>query len=192
VFGSISLFGYALPDPEHSTGARVFLVVGYPVAASLWWRAGRKTQLAADSLLWCLGAVLLFLLALNKLFNLRLVSEAGMRALAKSGHWYGHRQPVQFALALLRDERFFEGIVRPCGDGLCFCLTSPFARLRGGSPFSHGSRQLVIVTGVWSSKPLESRLSLSARLHCGIKSEFVWMRANKPGGPNAIPSWNRG
>ena len=51
--------------------------------------------------MWRLGAVLLSLLALNKLFNLRLVSEAGMRALAKSGHWYDHRQPVQFAVAIV-------------------------------------------------------------------------------------------
>ena len=54
----------------------MFLVVGYAGATWLWWRAGRKTQLAADCLLWRLGAVLLFILALNKLFNLRLVSEA--------------------------------------------------------------------------------------------------------------------
>ena len=101
MFGSISLFGYALPDSEHSTGVRVFLVVGYAVAACLWWRAGRQTKLAADSLLWRLGAVLLFLLTLNKLFNLRLVSEAGIRALAKSGHWYDHRQPMQFAVAIV-------------------------------------------------------------------------------------------
>jgi hypothetical protein len=101
VFGWIAVFGYALPDSEHSTGARVFLVVGYAAAAWLWWRAGRQTKLAADSLLWRLGAVLLFLLTLNKLFNLRLVSEAAMRALAKSGHWYDHRQPVQFAVAIV-------------------------------------------------------------------------------------------
>jgi hypothetical protein len=101
VFGSISLFGYSLPDSEHSSGARVFLVVGYAVAAWLWWRAGRQPKFAADALLWRLGAVLLFLLTLNKLFNLRLVSEAGVRALAKSGHWYDHRQPVQFAVAIV-------------------------------------------------------------------------------------------
>jgi hypothetical protein len=127
VFGSISFFGYALPDPEHSTGARVFLVVGYAVAAWSWWRAGRKTQLAADFLLWRLGAVLLFILALNKLFNLRLLSEAGMRALAKSGHWYDHRQPVQFALA----------IVLPF---LCAVLTSIFFARKGRAFFRrHGS-----------------------------------------------------
>jgi len=79
----------------------VFLIVGYAVAAWLWWRAGRQTKFAADSLLWRLGAVLLFLLTLNKLFNLRLVSEAGIRALAKSGHWYDHRQPMQFAVAIV-------------------------------------------------------------------------------------------
>ena len=79
----------------------MFLVVRYAVAAWLWWRPGRQTRLTADSLLWRLGAVLLCLLALNKLFNLRLVSEAGMRAFAKSGHWYDHRQPVQFAVAIV-------------------------------------------------------------------------------------------
>lgn len=127
MFGSISLFGYALPDPEHSTGARVFLVVGYAVAAWLWWRAGRQTKLAADSFLWRLGAVLLFLLALNKLFNLRLVSEAGMRALAKSGHWYDHRQPVQFAVA----------IALPF---VCAVLTSIFFATKGRAFFRrHGS-----------------------------------------------------
>jgi hypothetical protein len=122
VFGSISLFGYALPDPEHSAGAKVFLVGGYAVAAWLWWRAGRQTKLAADSLLWRLGAVLLFLLALNKLFNLRLVSEAGMRALAKSGHWYDHRQPAQFAVA----------IVLPF---VCAVLTSIFFATKGRAFF---------------------------------------------------------
>jgi hypothetical protein len=104
----------------------VFLVVGYAAAAWLWWRAGRQTKLAADSLLWRLGALLLFLLALNKLFNLRLVSEAGVRALAKSGHWYDHRQPVQFAVA----------IVLPF---VCAVLTSIFFATKGRAFFQrHG------------------------------------------------------
>ena len=100
----------------------MFLVIGYAVATWLWWRGGRQTKLAADSLLWRLGAVLLFLLALNKLFNLRLASEAGMRALAKSGDWYDHRQPVQFAVA----------IVLPF---VCAVLTSIFFATRGRAFF---------------------------------------------------------
>lgn len=105
----------------------MFLVVGYAVAAWLWWRAGRKTKIASDFLLWRLGAVLLFLLALNKLFNLRFVTEAGMRELAKSGHWYDRRQPVQFALA----------IVLPF---LCAVLTSIFFATKGKAFFRrHGS-----------------------------------------------------
>jgi hypothetical protein len=105
----------------------VFLVVGYAVAAWLWWRAGRQTKLAADSFPWRMGAVFLFLLALNKLFDLRLVSEAGLRALAKSGHWYDHRQPVQFALA----------IALPF---VCAVLTSIFFATKGRTFFRwHGS-----------------------------------------------------
>jgi hypothetical protein len=54
-----------------------------------------------DSFLWRLGAGLLTLLAINKLFELRLLSEAGIRALAKAGNWYDRRQPVQFILAIV-------------------------------------------------------------------------------------------
>jgi hypothetical protein len=93
------VLGYVLPDPEHSTPARAFLVVGY--AAWLWWRAGRQTRSAEDSFWWHLGATLLFLLALNKFFNLRLVIEGSIRALAKAGNWYERRQPAQFALAVV-------------------------------------------------------------------------------------------
>jgi hypothetical protein len=81
--------------------ARAFLVAGYAAAAWLWWRAGARTRTSADSFFWRLGAVLLSLLAINKLFNLRLLFEAGIRAIAKAGHWYDRRQPVQFALAVL-------------------------------------------------------------------------------------------
>jgi hypothetical protein len=95
------VLGYVLPDPEHSTPARAFLVVGYAATAWLWWRAGRQTRSAEDSFWWHLGAILLFLLALNKFFNLRLVIEGSIRALAKSGNWYERRQPVQFALAVV-------------------------------------------------------------------------------------------
>lgn len=48
-----------------------------------------------------LGAVLLFLLATNKLFNLRVQCEAGIRALAKAENWYDRRQPVQFVVAVV-------------------------------------------------------------------------------------------
>src|SRR5262249_50591362 len=86
------------------------------------------------------------------------------------------RMPVLIAIFFATKGRaFFRRMVRHGGDGSCFCFTSPFGRLRSGSPFSQGSRLWVIVTGVWPSKPVESRLSLSARLHCGIKSEFVML-----------------
>jgi len=91
----------ALPDPEHSTLARLVLTSAYVIAAWLWWRAGTKTATIADSYLWRLGATLLFLLAMNKFFNLRLLSEAGIRAIAKAGNWYDSRQPVQFAVAIV-------------------------------------------------------------------------------------------
>jgi hypothetical protein len=91
----------ALPDPEHSTLARFVLTAAYLISAWLWWRAGTRTLTIADSFLWRLGAMLLFLLAMNKLFNLRLVFEAGMRAIAKSGNWYDRRQPVQFVVAIV-------------------------------------------------------------------------------------------
>ena len=98
------MLAYLLPDPEHSPAARSLLVVGYVVAGLCWLRASRRAR--ADSTggfsrWWLLGAVLLFLLALNKLFNLRLQFEAGIRALAKAGHWYDRRQPVQFVVAIV-------------------------------------------------------------------------------------------
>jgi hypothetical protein len=118
VFGATLFLEYMLPDPEHSMAARALLVLGYAAAAWVWWRSGSKTKLKADSFWWRLGAVLLFLLAVNKLFNLRLVFEAGMRALAKSGNWYDRRQPVQFVVA----------IVLP---SLCASFTAFFLATRG-------------------------------------------------------------
>lgn len=100
---SLSL-AYLLPDPEHSTAARLILVLGYVVAAFCWLRSYRRTRaVAADSSSrwWLLGAVLLFLLAINKLFNLRLQVEAGIRALAKTEGWYDRRQPMQFVVAVV-------------------------------------------------------------------------------------------
>ena len=91
----------ALPDPEHSTPARLVLTSAYLVAAWLWWRSGAQTTTVADSFLWRLGATLLFLLAVNKFFNLRLLFEDGMKAIAKSGNWYDSREPVQFVLAIV-------------------------------------------------------------------------------------------
>jgi hypothetical protein len=99
-----SLVAYLLPDPEHSAAARPLGVLGYTIAALLWLRKCRRVGLAqADSLSgwWRSGAVLLFLLAINKLFNLRAQLEAGFRALAKSEGWYERREPAQFALAIL-------------------------------------------------------------------------------------------
>jgi hypothetical protein len=81
--------------------ARAFLVLGYTTAAWLWWRAAARTRIVADRFFWRLGAALLFLLALNKLLDLRLRFEAGVRAIAKAGHWYDRRQPVQFVLAIV-------------------------------------------------------------------------------------------
>jgi hypothetical protein len=91
----------ALPDPEHSILARLVLTSAYLITAWLWWRGGTNTATIADSYLWRLGATLLFLLAMNKLFNLRLLSEAGIRTIAKAGNWYDSRQPVQFAFAIV-------------------------------------------------------------------------------------------
>jgi hypothetical protein len=91
----------ALPDPEHSSLARLILTSAYVISAWLWWRAGTKTATVSDSFLWRLGALLLFLLAMNKFFNLRLLFEGGMRAIAKSGNWYNRRQPVQFVVAVV-------------------------------------------------------------------------------------------
>ena len=70
-------------------------------AAWLWWRAGTRTQTVVDSFFWRLGASLLTLLAINKLFDLRHFLEAGMRAMAKAGDWYDSRQPVQFVVAIV-------------------------------------------------------------------------------------------
>jgi len=98
------LFAYLLPDPEHSLAARSLLVLGYMAAGVCWLHAKRRvrlTQTDAFSNWWLLGAVLLFLLALNKLLNLRVCFEDGFRALAKAGHWYDRRQPVQFVLAVV-------------------------------------------------------------------------------------------
>jgi hypothetical protein len=95
---------YLLPDPEHSATARLMLVVGYVAATLCWLRAYRRTRPgSADSFSrwWLLGAVLLFLLALNKAFNLRVQIEAGIRALAKAENWYDRRQPVQFVFAVV-------------------------------------------------------------------------------------------
>jgi hypothetical protein len=99
-----SLFAYLLPDPEHSSAARSLLVLGYLAAAFCWLRANRRARPGtAESLSgwWLLGAVLLFLLAVNKLFNLRVQFEAGIRALAKAGHWYDRRQTIQFVVAII-------------------------------------------------------------------------------------------
>jgi hypothetical protein len=81
--------------------ARAFLILAYTTAAWLWWRAAGRTRIVADCFFWRLGAVLLFLLAINKLLNLRLRFEADIRAIAKAGHWYDQRQPVQFVLAIV-------------------------------------------------------------------------------------------
>jgi hypothetical protein len=96
----ISALIYALPDPERSLAARAILVAGYTAAAWLWWRAAQSKR-TGDSSWWRLGAILLLLLALNKFFNLRLVFEAGIRAIAKAGHWYERRRPVQFFVAIV-------------------------------------------------------------------------------------------
>jgi hypothetical protein len=98
------MLAYLLPDPEHSLAARLLLVLGYVVAALCWLRANRRARAASAesfSRWWMLGTVLLFLLAINKLFNLRLQFEAGFRALAKAGHWYDRRQPMQFVVAIV-------------------------------------------------------------------------------------------
>jgi hypothetical protein len=104
VVGMSSFLAYLLPDPEHSTAARTILVLGYAVAALCWLRSYRRArQESADSFgrWWLLGAVLLFLLAINKLFNLKVQFEAGIRALARAENWYDQRQPVQFVVAVL-------------------------------------------------------------------------------------------
>jgi len=92
---------YVLPDPEHSMPARAILVVGYAAATWAWWRAGLRTKVKGEPFWWRLGGALLFLLTLNKLFNLRPVFESAFRNLAKWGNWYDQRQPVQFVLAIV-------------------------------------------------------------------------------------------
>src|SRR5581483_3817157 len=99
-----SLFAQLSLDPEHSAAARTFLVLAYVAAAVCWLRASRRTRFAQDdsfSRWWLLGAALLFLLAVNKLLNLRRCFEGGIRALAKAAGWYDRRQPVQFAVAIV-------------------------------------------------------------------------------------------
>jgi hypothetical protein len=99
-----SWLAYLLPDPEHSPAARSLLVLGYVLAALCWLRASRRARAGSDdsfSRWWMLGAVLLFLLAINKLFNLRVQFEAGIRALAIAENWYDRRQPMQFVVAIV-------------------------------------------------------------------------------------------
>jgi hypothetical protein len=91
----------ALPDPEHSRAARILLSFAYLVTAWLWWRAGSKSATVTDSFLWRLGAALLFLLAINKFFEVRILFETGIREIARSGNWYDSRQPVQLLLAVV-------------------------------------------------------------------------------------------
>ena len=98
------MFGYLLPDPEHSLLARSLLAGGYVAAGLVWLRASRRTrhgESGSFAYWWCVGAVLLFLLALSKEFNLRGVFERGIRAIAKAGHWWERRQPMQFVVAVV-------------------------------------------------------------------------------------------
>ncbi len=121
VAGISAYLAYLLPDPEHSTVARWLLALGYVIAALCWLRArGRARRGAADSFSgwWLLGAVLLFLLAVNKGFNLRVQIELGIRAMARAENWYDRRQPLQFVVA----------IVLPCALGL---LTGVFVVTKG-------------------------------------------------------------
>ena len=104
VIGNNILFGYLLPDPEHSAAARWVLAVAYVVTGLCWLRARRRAAGGSPSAYsgrWLLGAILLFLLAANKVFQLRVVFEAAFRAFAKTGHWYDRRQPMQFVLAMV-------------------------------------------------------------------------------------------
>lgn len=97
-------WAYVLPDPEHSTTARVILIAGYVLAAVCWLRASRRARVASSgsfSRWWLLGAILLFLLAVNKQFDLRTQFAAGVRAVVKAGDWYDRRQPVQFVVAIV-------------------------------------------------------------------------------------------
>jgi hypothetical protein len=115
------LMAYLLPDPEHSPAARSLLVLGYALTAASWLRTSRRARTWSPESLsgwWLLGSVLLFLLGVNKLFNLRVQFEAGIRALAQAEHWYDRRQPVQFVVA----------IVLPSVLGL---LTAAFLAIKG-------------------------------------------------------------
>ena len=99
-----SLAASLLPDPEHSAAASSLLVVGYVLAALCWLRSYRRARLGAPDACarsWLVGAVLLFLLAINKLFSLRMQFENGIRALAKAEGWYDRRQPMQFVVAIV-------------------------------------------------------------------------------------------
>lgn len=99
-----SLFAYLLPDPEQSAAARTLLVLAYGATAMCWLSANRRTRLTQNGTFsnwWLLGAVLLFLLAINKLFDLRRCFEDEIRAVAKAEGWYDRRQPMQFVLAVV-------------------------------------------------------------------------------------------
>ncbi len=101
--GPSAVFAYLLPDPEHSA-ARGILVLAYLGAAAIWFWAFRRTRQAPPdscSRWWLIGAVLLFLLALNKEFDLRRQFELGFRWLAQSGGWYERRRPLQFFFAVI-------------------------------------------------------------------------------------------
>jgi hypothetical protein len=104
VAGPATFFAYLLPDPEHSVAARSLLAVGYVLAALSWLVASKRAGPASAGFFarwWFAGAVLLFLLAINKQFDLRAHFERGFRAFAKAGNWYDQRQPVQFVVALV-------------------------------------------------------------------------------------------
>jgi len=104
VAGTDISWAYVLPDPEHSATARVILIVGYVLAAVCWLHASRRARPASSgsfSRWWLFGAILLFLLAINKQFNLRGQFEGGFRAVAMSGNWYDRRQPLQFVFAIV-------------------------------------------------------------------------------------------
>jgi hypothetical protein len=98
-------WAYLLPDPGHLTAAWALLVLGYVMAVFCWlragWRAGAAGTVGSLAGWWRLGAVLLFLLAINKLFNLRAQFEAAIRALVKAGGWHDQRQSLQFVFAIV-------------------------------------------------------------------------------------------
>ena len=101
MIGARLFFLLTFPDPEHSSVARTLIALGYALAALLWWRAGSRPQNAKDSYWWRLGAGLLGLLTINKIFDLRIAVEDGLRAIVKELGWYDHRQPLQFAVAIV-------------------------------------------------------------------------------------------